>query len=76
MKLLHEHKYSEHKEILNTSKVSVIHARTYTKKILFFFPYFSSFLRLDWVVISLEVLGRSSGTRSPPITPRVYFDSP
>ena len=36
MKLLHEHKYSEHKEILNTSKVSVIHARTYTKKILFF----------------------------------------
>ena len=33
-------------------------------------------VQLDWVVMILEVTLRSSGTRSPPITPRVYFDSP
>ena len=33
-------------------------------------------VQLDWVVISLEVLGRSSAPHAPPITLRAYFDSP
>jgi hypothetical protein len=33
-------------------------------------------LQLDRVVISLEVMVRSSAPHAPPITLRAYFDSP
>ena len=38
--------------------------------------FHATVVRLDKVLMILEVILRNSGTRSPPLTPRVYFDSP
>ena len=49
---------------------------TYHSRVSYPVCMIPSSIQLDQVVISLEVLGRSSGPQAPPTTMRAFFDSP